>query len=169
LAQLAQNKQVVAPGDGSDPVEIVDVRDVAAWIVQNVEARRTGVYNVCGRPTPFRAFLQESGSAIHGGAQLVWIDQKFLLKEGVHAGDNMPYWMPDSPAFAQFSSMKARRAGWITRPLKETAADAWKSYCTRIDPNLPYPQHQWRYNWGISAERQTQILQNWKNRQRSIS
>jgi hypothetical protein len=86
-----------------------------------------------------------------------------LLKEGVRPGaGNLPMWNPSDPGFERVSSLKARRAGWVTRPLKQTAVDAWKSYCSRVDPNIKYPQHQWRYDWGISTERQTEILRDWE-------
>jgi 2'-hydroxyisoflavone reductase len=161
LTTLKHEGPIVAPGDGSSPVELVDVRDVANWILQNVEARRTGVFNVCSLPMSFRTFLEESRSAIEGRARIVWVDKNFLLKEGVHP-DNLPFWAPSDTGFEQVSSQKARRAGWVTRPLKETALDAWTSYCTRVDPNITYPQHQWRYDWGLSNGQQTRILRDWE-------
>jgi 2'-hydroxyisoflavone reductase len=166
LTRLRQDRPIIAPGDGTSPVEIVDVRDVADWVLQNVEARRPGVYNVCGQEITFRTFLDECKSAIHGQAHLVSVDQQFLLKEGVSASaGNLPFWSPDNPGFQQVSSQKARRAGWVTRPLGQTAVDAWNFYRTWVDPNIKYPQHQWRYDWGISAERQAQILRKWEENQ----
>lgn len=163
LSGLKRNKPLIAPGDGTSPVELVDVRDVADWVLQNVEARRPGVYNVCGQEITFRTFLDGSKSAIQGQAHLVWVDRQFLLKEGVSiAAGNLPFWSPDNPGFQQVSSRKARRAGWVTRPLERTAADAWNFYCTWVDPNIKYPQHQWSYDWGISTERQSQILRDWE-------
>ena len=164
LSRLARKQRFVAPSDGSDPMELVDVRDVANWIVSNVEAHRPGPYNVCGFPLPFRTFLAECRTAIHGLAQPVWIDRRFLEREGVKAsGGHLPFWNPDDPAFEEVSSAKARRAGWSTRPLPQTARDAWQSYRERIDPSLRYPQHQWSYDWGISEERQAQILRDWNS------
>ena len=163
LAELKRNRAMIGPGDGTSPVELVDVRDVADWVLENIEARRPGIYNVCGREISFRSFLDECKSAIGGNARIVWVDEQFLRKQGlrIDAG-NLPFWNPDDPGFEQVSSLKARRAGWVTRPLKQTAIDAWNSYCTRINADIAYPQHQWRYEWGISTERQTQILQDWE-------
>jgi 2'-hydroxyisoflavone reductase len=161
LAGLKHNGPLIAPGDGTSPVELVDVRDVADWILQNVEARRPGVYNVCGQEITFRNFLEECRFAMQGQARIVWVDQRFLMKEGVRAG-NLPLWSMNDPGFVQISSLKARRAGWVTRPLKQTAVDAWRSYCSWVDPNIEYPQRQWGYDWGISTERQSEILRDWK-------
>lgn len=161
LTRLKHHGPIVAPGNGNSPVELVDVRDVADWILQNVEVRRPGAYNVCGLPISFKTFLEESRSAIQGHANIIWIDKRFLLKEGV-CPSNLPMWALNDPGFEQVSSSKARRAGWKTRPLKQTAIDAWESCCRRIDPNIKYPQHQWRYDWGLSTERQSQILRDWR-------
>jgi 2'-hydroxyisoflavone reductase len=164
LSRLAKKERIVAPGDGSDPVELVDVRDVAGWIVSNVESRRPGAYNVCGEPQSFRTFLAQCSAAMEGKAQPVWIDGNFLERQGVKSAGNMPFWNPDIPAFEEVSSLKAHRAGWTVRPLQQTARDAWSSYSGRIDPNLSYPQHQWSYDWGISDELQTKILAAWDTR-----
>lgn len=163
LKELKQDGPIIAPGDGKSPIEIVDVRDVADWILQNVEARRPGVYNVCGEKTTFRTFLEKCRSAIEGRAGLVWVDEQFLVNEGVVGAGNLPYWNPHDPGFEQVSSAKARREGWVTRPLSQTAVDAWKFYSSWVDPNIRYPQHQWTYDWGISTERQGQILRDWNS------
>jgi 2'-hydroxyisoflavone reductase len=169
LSRLAKNQRVVAPGDGSDPIQLVDVRDVANWIVSNIEAHRPGAYNVCGSPMSFKSFLTECSAAIHGQAQLVWVERSFLEQRGVKTtGGNMPFWNPDTPAFEQVSSSKAQREGWSRKPLRQTAADAWRSYADRIDPALPYPQHQWSYDWGISDDLQARILKEWDSRHHSI-
>lgn len=168
LSRLAKDERMAAPGDGSDPVQLVDVRDVADWIVSNVEAARFGPYNLCGIPASFKTFLAQCRDAIHGSARVVWMDRAFLERYGVKAfGGNMPFWSPDTPAFEQVSSSKARRAGWSTRSLTETARDAWRSYADQIDVALAYPQHQWSYEWGISDRLQAELLRDWDSQYRS--
>jgi 2'-hydroxyisoflavone reductase len=162
LSHLRKKQRIVAPGDGSDPVEIVDVRDVADWVVSNVEVHRPSAYNLCGNPISFKTFLAECSTAIHGEAQPVWVERALLEKQGVEISrGNMPYWNADDPGFEEVSSSKARRAGWSTRPLGDTAADAWLSYAARINPALYYPHHVWSYVWGISVEVLARILIFW--------
>ena len=45
---------VLVPGAPSRSVQVIDVRDLAAWIVEKVEERATGVYNVTGHPISFK-------------------------------------------------------------------------------------------------------------------
>lgn len=164
LSHLSRRQRIVAPGNGNDPIELVDVRDVANWIVANVEAHRSGPYNVCGQSIPFKTFLTECREAIQGHAQMVWVGRTFLEAKGIRSNGNMPFWNPSDSAFEEVASNKARHAGWSTRPLGDTARDAWRSYADRVDPALQYPQHQWSYEWGISDERQAQILKDWDSR-----
>jgi hypothetical protein len=79
--------------------------------------------------------------------------------------DNLPYWNPDRPGFERISSTKARAAGFGTRPLRETAKDAWASYQRIVPADLVYPQKQYGFEWGISPERERAILAAWKNKQ----
>jgi 2'-hydroxyisoflavone reductase len=128
LSRLAQDREIVAPGTGDDAfVQYVDVRDVAAWIVDSVEHARSGIYNVLSLPTSLRVFLQESQRGIDGKAKLVWVSGDFLRNEQkVGTFNNMPFWNPDRPGFGQISSAKARAAGFSNRPLAVTAKDSWK-------------------------------------------
>jgi hypothetical protein len=81
--------------------------------------------------------------------------------------DNVPFWNPDRPGFARISAAKARAAGFTTRPLRETAKDAWASFQKIVPPDLVHPQKQYGFEWGISSERERDILAAWKNRQGS--
>jgi hypothetical protein len=132
LSRLARDQEIVAPGTGDDAfVEYVDVRDVANWIVDCVEKRRPGIYNVCSLSTPFRVFLNESSRGIGGKAKLVWVNGDFLRNEQ-HVGtfNNMPFWNPDRPGVDAISSAKARAAGFSDRPLSESSRDSWAWYQT---------------------------------------
>ena len=164
LSHLAKDQEFVAPSTGDDAfVQYVDVRDVANWIIDCVEQVRPGIYNRVSEPLLFRDFLSESGSAIGGKGKPVWVNGDFLrIEQHVKTFDNMPYWNPDRPGFERISSNKARAAGFVIRPLRETAKDAWESYQKTVPPNLLYPQKQYEFEWGISPERERSILAAWK-------
>ena len=46
--RLARGGDVLAPGDGKDPVQFVDARDLAEWTIRMVESRTLGVFNAMG-------------------------------------------------------------------------------------------------------------------------
>ncbi len=166
LSHLSKDQEMVAPGTGDDCfVQYVDVRDVANWVVDCAEQSRGGIYNIVSEPLPFREFLRQSSSAIGGKAKLVWIDSDFL-RNGQHVKtfDNLPFWNPDRPGFERISAAKARSAGFSTRALSETANDAWISFQKIVPPDLVYPQKQYGFEWGISSERERDILAAWKQK-----
>lgn len=166
LSHLAKDQEFVAPGTGDDAyAQYVDVRDVANWIIDCAEQARPGIYNTVSEPLLFKTFLSESGGAIAGKGKPVWVNGDYLREQHVKTFDNMPYWNPDRPGFERISPAKAHAAGFTTRPLKETARDAWASYQKTVQPDLVYPQKQWGYEWGISPERERDILAAWKNKQ----
>jgi 2'-hydroxyisoflavone reductase len=144
----------------------VDVRDVANWIVDCAEQARSGIYKTVSEPLLFKSFLSESAAGIGGKGKPVWVNGDYLRNEQhVKTFDNMPYWNPDRPGFERISPAKAHAAGFMTRPLRETAKDAWASYQKTVAPDLVYPQKQWGFEWGISPERERDILAAWKNKQ----
>src|SRR5262249_30740375 len=46
--RLARGGDVLAPGDGGDPVQIIDARDLAEWTIRVTEQRALGVFNATG-------------------------------------------------------------------------------------------------------------------------
>jgi len=166
LSHLAKEDEFVAPGTGDDAfAQYVDVRDVANWIIDCAEESRAGIYNTVSEPVVFKMFLSESGSGIAGRGKPVWVAGDYLREQHVKTFDNMPYWNPDRPGFERISQAKARAAGFTTRPLKQTAKDAWTTYQKIVPPNIVYPQKQYGFEWGISPERERDILAGWKSKQ----
>lgn len=166
LWHLAKDREFVAPGTGDDAyAQYVDVRDVANWIVDCAAQARPGIYNTVCEPLLFKDFLTESGNAIGGKGKPVWVNGDYLREQHVKTFDNMPYWNPDRPGFERISPAKARAAGFTTRPLTDTAKDAWASYQKTVPSDLVYPQKQYGFEWGISPEREHDILVAWKKRQ----
>ena len=170
LSRLLPDQEIIGPGTGDDAfVEYVDVRDVADWIIDCVEEKRSGIFNTHSLPTPFRAFLAESSGGIDGKGRPVWVAADFLRGHNVRTFDNMPYWTPDRLGFAQLSSAKARAVGFRTRSLGETARDAWASYLKLVPAGLTYPQKQYGFEWGVSPEREHEILVAWHKKNESPS
>ncbi len=165
LRRLATEERVLAPGTGEDPVQLVDVRDVAAWIVDCVEQERAGTYNLAGpaSPLPFRSFLEGCRDAIGSQAELVWVDADFLRHEqGVTSFDQMPLWAPldEDAGFQQISSARALAEGMTFRPLAETARAAWHWYRAYFFRGTRFPTG----GMGLARERELEVLAAWSER-----
>ncbi len=165
LRRLALNDDVLAPGSGGDPVQYVDVRDVARWIIDCVERRRLGTHNLCGpvEPRTMRSFLEGSRNAIGSRARLVWVDADFLRAEqGVASFSDMPLWAPldEDAGFYQIDGGRAVAAGLKYRPLAETARDAWRWYQSHFFRETVFPLA----GLGLSRDRELEVLAAWRAR-----
>ncbi|WP_460914087.1 NAD-dependent epimerase/dehydratase family protein [Plantactinospora veratri] len=83
VRRAARGGEVLAPGSPDDAVQLVDVRDLAAWIVAAAERGLTGTYDGTGAPTTRAALL---AGVLPDGAALSWVPQEFLAEQGCSPG-----------------------------------------------------------------------------------
>ncbi len=162
LQRLARGGDVLAPGDGSAPVQYVDVRDVGDWVADCVAAARPGVHNVCGPESTLtmRAFLERTAAGIGADANLVWADADFLRSEqGVASFSDMPYWTPtdEDAGFATISNAKAVAAGLTFRPVEVSARDAWRWHRSYFFKDRAFPHG----GFGLAPEKEAEVLAAW--------
>lgn len=155
--RLARGGQVLAPGDGSDPVQFIDARDLAEWTIRMAEARTFGVFNATGpaRILTTKDMLTTVGKAVHSSAHLNWAPDAFLDAQKVNAWSDMPVWVPgrgDTAGFARRSIARALGAGLTFRPLPITAADTLAWFQTRP------ADRQAKLKAGLTPEREADLL-----------
>src|SRR5215469_17087661 len=94
--RLARGGEVLAPGDGSDPVQFIDARDLAEWTVRMAEQRITGVFNAAGpaRSITMGEMLAGIAQGVEVDPKLVWAPTAFLKANKVSAWRDMPVWIP---------------------------------------------------------------------------
>ncbi len=159
--RLARGGEVLAPGDGSDPVQFIDARDLAEWMIRLCEAQVTGTFNATG-PAEFmnlRTMLGEIGRAVRSDARLTWSPADFLASQGVRPWSDLPVWIPaegETTGFHRRDISSARRAGLTYRPLADTAADTLAWFRA-----LP-AERQGKMRAGLTAERESALLQKLK-------
>ena len=159
--RLARGGDVLAPGDGDDPVQVIDVRDLSEWIVRAAEARTFGVFNATGpaRTLTMGEMVGDVAGAVGGGARPVWVPRSFLEANNVAPWSDLPVWAPgqgETAGFARRDVSRALRAGLTFRPLSVTALDTLAWFKT-----LP-PDRQAKLRAGLSAEREAQLLALWR-------
>ncbi len=159
--RLARGGEVLAPGDGSDPVQFIDARDLAEWTIRMAESRSFGVFNATGpdEPLTMAAMLGGIASGVRADPKLTWVPTEFLEAKQVSAWSDLPVWVPgqgDSAGFARRDIGRALRAGLTFRPLPTTAADtlAW----FRTQP----AERQVKLRAGLAPDREAELLAAWK-------
>jgi 2'-hydroxyisoflavone reductase len=134
LARIRRGGQVVAPGPPDRPVRAVDVRDLAAWILDNPRRQIPGAVNVPGQAgqtfgTLIDACRKAAAPKDGRAAEVVWVTDDVLRSAGVQPWWQLPMWAPDEPEWAGTWDVTGERAGITAiryRPLTDTVNDTWR-------------------------------------------
>lgn len=168
--RIARGGEVLAPGDGDDPVQFTDVKDVAAFAIIIAERGLAGTYNVVGprrEKTTFRDLLEDMNRGFGNTARLTWVGADFLEQNGIRAFRDLAMWIPvrqaRKPGLMQVSAARAISAGLTFHPIQSTAEDeiSW------FNATLPrdYEFGRGSSNKGLPRERELQLLAAWHAQQ----
>jgi 2'-hydroxyisoflavone reductase len=126
LRRIARGGEVLAPGYPAAPAQVVDARDLAAWIVASAERRLRGVFNAVG-PSMATAEVFDTVRAVTGSdARFTWVSEEILLAQGVAPYTEAPFWLPRIYESAQRThASRAVAEGLTFRPFIDTARDEW--------------------------------------------
>ena len=129
----ADDGSVLVPDMPQLLTQVIDVRDLATWLVESAVAGRHGTFNATGEAVPLPRHLVAARTVAGHVGPVVAAPQEWLLDQGVEPwmGErSLPLWLPlpDYAGFCARDSNEARAAGLVTRPLEETLADtlAWE-------------------------------------------
>jgi 2'-hydroxyisoflavone reductase len=154
-ARMARGGEVLAPNSPDDPVQFIDARDLAAWIVTLLEAQAHGEFNAVSPRDAFTLgdVLEACRAAAANDARLTWVENAFLEAQGVGPWMELPLWIPPSlgiPGFFDIDVTRALASGLRVRAPLETARDtlAW----LRTRP----ADHVWAA--GMKPEREAELL-----------
>lgn len=132
--------EVLVGGDPTDSAQVIDVRDLAAWIVTAAEARTTGTYDGVGPTTPLGDLLRAVADGVGAEPSFTWVPSAFLTEHDVApwAGErSLPLWLPrpEYDGMLAHDAAPALAAGLVCRPITDTARDtlAW----LRDHPDTP--------------------------------
>lgn len=158
--RIAQGGEVLVPGDGSDPVQIIDGRDLGEWVVRLAESGTTGIFNAVGPDYSLSTDAMVHGChAVTGGpVTFTHVTPEFLESNEV----GLPIWVPAKAGpyagYGRVSNARAVSAGLTFRPLATTVSEllAWFR-------SLP-DERQATLRAGISREREAELLTAWRSR-----
>jgi 2'-hydroxyisoflavone reductase len=146
--RIALGGEVLGPGDREAPVQFIDARDLAAWLVQLALEGPGGTYNATGpaQLLTFGQLLDRMREAIGSDAEVVWLDDERVLDAGVQAWTELPLWLPGSKhaGMARADISRALAAGLTFRPVEETVVDtlAWDRTELGDRPTLAHDKEQ---------------------------
>ena len=156
--RLDRGGEVLAPGDPDGHSQFVDVRDLAAWMLQCIERNVTGIYNAVGFAgrTSLAEVLSACKCATSCDAQLTWVSEEFLKENRVRAYSQMPLWIPREGR-RMVANQKAMAKGLAFRPIADTVRDtlAWAKSERGDKP----------YRAGLRAAPEKELLAKWHAQQ----
>ena len=158
--RVARGSEVLAPGDGTDEAQCIDVRDLAAFLLRCAEDGVVGTYNAVGFEgrVSFAELLHGAKCALRHDVTFTWVPAAFLAAQKVAPWQHLPLWMPPE-ANAHVSNARAIAKGLVFRPVAQTVADtvAWVRETKRAPA--------WGQKApGLSAAREAEVLEAWRKR-----
>lgn len=158
--RVEQGGEMLVPGDGLDPIQIIDGRDLGEWMIRLAEAKAYGIFNAVGPDYPLLmdAMLHGCQAVTGKGVRMVHVPSQFLDEHKV----DTPIWVPREgnpfSGYGSVSNARAIAAGLTFRPLATTVADllAWFH-------GLP-AERQAKPRAGIPREQEAELLALWRKR-----
>lgn len=168
-ARTARGGEFLAPGLPTDPIQVIDARDLADFTMRCIERDIGGTFNLVSQPGRFTigALVDESISAAKKLAKpatpprAVWAAPGFLEAQKIEAWSDMPVWLPttgDTAAMARTPMKRALAAGLEVRPLRATVRDTLAWHLTRPAAETA------KLKAGLTPEREAAALQAWHAR-----
>ena len=160
LRRLAQGGPTLAPGPRDLPLQYIDARDLAAFVLDAAADGLTGAYNVVSPSgyTTMGELLAVAAAVTGGRAELRWTDPGVILAAGIEPWTDLPIWVPPGPDhdFVHKGDVtRALRAGLRLRPVGDTVSDTWSWLQTL--PGTP-PRRADRPPVGLSPDVEASVL-----------
>jgi 2'-hydroxyisoflavone reductase len=155
----APNEPMLVPADADQPSQVVDVRDLAAWLLACARTGSTGAFNAVGPGMPLAEWIELCREIGGHTAEVVSAPRDWLVAHGVQewAGpESLPMWIaePGWEGFAARSGAAAAAAGLRHRPRRELVADILR---WELVEGLGRPRKA-----GLSAEREADLIKSWR-------
>lgn len=122
LRRIARGGPVMAPGTPDTPLQYIDARDLANWLLDAAERGLHGPYNLVSRPghATMGELLDACVRATGSDAVLRWTPAEKILAAGVEPWNDLPVWLPPGElhdTMHRGDVSKAYAAGLHCRPV----------------------------------------------------
>ncbi len=159
LGRISRGGPVLAPGPPTRPLQFVDARDLADWMLSAAERGLGGAFNAVSAPghASIGELLDACVAATGSDAQLAWTSPEVLEAAGVSGWTELPIWVPPTGELAGLHAGDTRAAygeGLRCRPVGETVLATWRWLQEEGFPEPPTA----RGARGLDADKEQAIL-----------
>jgi len=159
LRRIERGGDVLAPGPRDLPLQYIDCRDLAIWMLHAADEKISGAFNSVSKPghATMDSLLNACVAATGSDANLVWVAPEVIEAAEIQGWTELPVWVsPNGEGISlhdgDVSAIYA--AGLVCRPVEETVADTWAWLQAEGDP----PVKEGRPSHGLDAEREREVL-----------
>lgn len=160
--RVARGGEILAPNEPSEPVQNIDARDLAAWMVRLAESRDAGgTYNAVGNVSSFGAMLEDIRAALGSEATFTWVPTEFMTERGIRPWSHMTNWVPSEGGtlgMNRTANSLAVDAGLTFRPVAHTARDTFDWWSSLPEERRANPRA------GLPADLEAEALAVWAER-----
>jgi nucleoside-diphosphate-sugar epimerase len=139
LRRMERGGRVLCPGPPTRPLQYIDGRDLADWLLTAAERGLGGTFNTVSQPghATMGALLEAARRVTGGRAELVWVSPERIERAGIAAWTELPIWLPPEGELAGLHAgdvAAAHHNGLRCRPVVETVGDTWEWMLAEGDP-----------------------------------
>jgi 2'-hydroxyisoflavone reductase len=159
LRRIERGGDVLAPGPADMPLQYIDCRDLAAWMLTAADRGIGGAFNTVSQPglATMGSLLAAAKAVTGSDARLVWVAPEVIEAAGIEGWIELPVWLPPEGEAAGLHTgdvSKVHAAGMICRPVTETIADTWAWLQAEGDP----PARAGGLVHGLDPDREREVL-----------
>jgi 2'-hydroxyisoflavone reductase len=159
LLRLQRGGKVLAPGPSTRPLQLIDARDLAQWMIACAAQHIGGVFNAVSpvAHTSIGELLDIACQVTESSAELVWFTPEQINAAGIAPWTELPIWVPPTGELAGIHDgdvSAALRAGLRCRPIRETIQDTW-DWLQREGPPI---QRNDRPVHGLDLQREADLI-----------
>jgi nucleoside-diphosphate-sugar epimerase len=141
LRRMQRGGRVLCPGPTTRPLQYIDGRDLAEWILTMAEHAEGGTFNTVSVPgqTNMSELLETARAVVGSSAELVWVPPSTIEEEGIAPWTELPIWLPPDGELAGLHAGDVSAAyahGLRCRSVADTVADTWSWMQDEGDPSV---------------------------------
>jgi 2'-hydroxyisoflavone reductase len=159
--RIQKGGEVMVPDTPDVPTQVIDVRDLAEFIVHCAETNTNGTFNATSPAEQLTmGELFDTCKTVSGSdAEFTWVSKEFLEENEIAAWSDMPVWVPlggEEGGHAFIDVSRAVKAGLAFRPIAETVRGTLDWWAT-----VPQERRDGPMRAGITMEREAELLAKW--------
>ncbi len=156
IKRVHEGGKILAPLPQNKPIQFIEAKDLAEWVIQAGQSNTTGTFNLTGPDycLTMGEFLNQCKQSINPQAEFVWVEQDLILENEIQPWTELTLWVPEAEEYAGDSSISIKKAlqrNLTFTPLAQTIEKTYHYY-------LILPE-TYKYRAGLDSLKEAEFLE----------